>query len=261
MHSIDILWHRVLRRPYTLTTIDEGEGHPVVLLHGLAASSRLWEPLIKLLRPKRRVLAIDLLGFGASPSPEWNDYDVEQHAKMVVATLKKRGVTKGAVLVGHSMGCLIATHIAARHPKLVDRLILYEPPLFADDPEYRSHAKRRERYFAFFAYIAAHPQWAFTQSYLMRITRRVIGLGVDKTTWVPFERSLRNTIMRQEAYDELRTIAVPTDIVHGRLDFVVIRTEVKIMFAANEHIKLHTVTDMHGLSGRSARYLARLLQQ
>jgi pimeloyl-ACP methyl ester carboxylesterase len=260
VYITDILWHKILGRPYKLTLIDEGSGAPVVLLHGLAASGKLWLPLIPLLTSKHRVLVPDLLGFGASPSPDWNSYDVEQHARMVVATLKKQGVRHSATLVGHSMGCLVATHIAARYPKLVKHLVLYEPPLFADDPEYRSHAKRRQRYFAFFAYVASHPQWAFTQSYLMRIARKVIGLSIDQNTWIPFERSLRNTIMQQVAYDELRAIKVPTDIVHGRLDFVVVRTEVQAMFVANEHIKLHTVTEMHGLSVRSARYLARLLQ-
>lgn len=260
MHILDTIWHQFLRRPYTLNTLDQGSGSPIVMLHGLAASNKLWEPLSRLLVSKRRVLAMDLLGFGASPSPDWNSYDVEQHARMVVATLKKKGIKHDVTIIGHSMGCLVATHIAARYPGLVKHLVLYEPPLFADDPEYRSHTKRRQRYFAFFAYVASHPQWAFTQSYLIRITKRVIGLGVDRATWVPFERSLRNTIMQQQAYDELRNTVVPTDIVHGRLDFVVIRTEIKNMLAVNEHIHLHVVTEMHGLSVRSARYLARLLQ-
>jgi hypothetical protein len=52
---------------------------------------------------------------------------------------------------------------------------------------------------------------------------------------------------------------VPTDIVYGRLDFVVIRQGAKKLFQQNKHIKLHLVTDMHGISARSAHYLAGLL--
>jgi len=52
---------------------------------------------------------------------------------------------------------------------------------------------------------------------------------------------------------------LPTDIVYGRLDFIVIRQGVKDIFEHNQNIKLHLVTDVHGISPRSAAYVARLL--
>lgn len=261
MQVIDIVWHKYLRWPYTLAVKDKGRGKTVVLIHGLAASGRVWRPLIRLLDlTKWRVIVPDLLGFGDSPKPGWNDYSVQEHARMIVATLTRRGVKKPITVVGHSMGCLIAVHIAATNPKLVKKLVLYEPPLFVDAPEFRAHTRRRERYFAFFTYIAAHPQLALTHSHLLwRIAKRISGLHMSEEEWIPFERSLRNTIMQQTAYNELRTIAVPTEIVHGRLDIIVIRTEVKKMFKDNPHIMLHMVTDMHNISSRSARFLLSIL--
>jgi pimeloyl-ACP methyl ester carboxylesterase len=179
---------------------------------------------------------------------------------MVVATLKRKKIKQPVVLVGHSMGCLVAVHIAWRYPELVERLVLYEPPLFADDPQYKVHMQRRLRYFSFYGYIASRQQWSFAKAQLVwRIVRRVMRLKVEGERWVPFERSLRNTVMEQTAYRELHDVRVPTDIIHGRLDFVVIRTEVKEMFQHNSNIVLHVVNDMHGLSNRSARYIAKLL--
>jgi pimeloyl-ACP methyl ester carboxylesterase len=92
-----------------------------------------------------------------------------------------------------------------------------------------------------------------------KLAKRLSAFTLNKETWLPFERSLKNTIMQQAAVRELQSITVPTTIIYGRLDFVVTRREVKKMFADNPHIELKVVTDMHGVSTRAARYLARLL--
>lgn len=241
--------------------MDYGQGKPVVLLHGLAASKESWRTMSGRLDPGRfHVIVPDLLGFGASPKPQWPMYDVEDHASAVVATLKQMKIVTPITIVGHSMGCLVATHIAATRPEMVRHLVLYEPPLFADDPDYQSHVRRRGRYFALYEFIATHPQLAFTQAQtLWRLAKRTLGLQLTEEQWVPFRQSLRNTIMRQTAYQELHTIKIPTDIVHGRLDMVVIRTDLRRMFRVNPHITWHTVTDFHGISARSARFLATLV--
>lgn len=263
MAFLDTLWHRVLRRPYALAVVDTGQGEPVVLLHGLGGSGRVWAPLARKLTPGRwRTITPDLLGFGESPRPEWSKYSVRDHARSVIATLDRLKVRQPVTVVGHSMGCLVAAHLAATHPKRVKRLVLYAPPLFADEPVFPRHAKKRERYFAFFEYVAAHPQLVLLQKrWIWRLAKRAVGLDMSEEKWLPFERSLRNTIMAQQAYQEMLKLAVPTDVVHGRLDVVVIRTEVDKMLAANRHITLHTVTGTHNVTKIPAMYLARLIEK
>lgn len=263
MGFFDAIWHRLLRRPYRLEFIEVGHGkRTVVLLHGLAASKDIWQGLIKELPPEQwRVIAPDLLGFGTSPKPQWNKYTVEEHARTVLALLKRLRIDGPVYFVGHSMGCLIATHLAAIRPKLAKRLILYEPPLLGEVPDFPSHSKRSARYRALFEYIASHPELAHVENRLMwRMARKISGLHLSKEEWYPFEQSLRNTILEQRTYYELKGMTIPTDIVYGRLDFVVIRQGVREMFHANKNIKLHLVTDMHGISARSAQYLANLLK-
>jgi pimeloyl-ACP methyl ester carboxylesterase len=259
---LDTFWHRTLRRPYRLHVAQQGAGPtPVILLHGVGASGKVWAPLLQLLDPDEyRVIILDLLGFGASPKPQWADYTVDEHARHAYAALKREKLRQPAILLGHSMGCIVATHLAARHPKLARNLLLYEPPLLADVAEFPRHTRRSARYRAFFEYIAAHPQLAYMESHMLwRIAKKLWGMHITEEGWLPFQRSLRNTIMQQQMYHELKTIKLPTDIIYGRLDLIVIRQGIARMFQRNKYIKLHAVTDSHGISARSAKYLARLI--
>jgi pimeloyl-ACP methyl ester carboxylesterase len=89
---------------------------PLVLLHGLTFDRSLWRPsLAELSRidPGRRVLALDLPGHGASPG--WPSYDVQSLADGIHRAVDEAGL-QSPVVVGHSIGGVIATAYAAQHP-------------------------------------------------------------------------------------------------------------------------------------------------
>lgn len=252
----------MLRRPYKLSHTDTGHGDNVaVLLHGIATSKDVWQKLETVLpKDQWRVIAPDLMGFGDSPRPKWNEYSVGEHARMVLALLKSKSIQKPITLIGHSMGCLVAAQIATKKPWLVKRLILYEPPLLGEVPEFPGYSKHSARYKMLFEYIASNPQLVQLNNHAMwQVARKLYGIHLSEDRWLPFERSLRNTILSQQAYSQLKAVGVPTDIVYGRLDLVVIRRGIKDMFKHNPNVKFHLVNDTHGISGRSARYLAGLL--
>ena len=79
----DTLWHQRLGRPYILAKHhDSGSGTPVVLLHGIGKSGKVWQPLIDELADEPfRLTVFDLLGFGDSPKPDWPLYDIDTHAQ------------------------------------------------------------------------------------------------------------------------------------------------------------------------------------
>ena len=113
-------------------------GRPLVLLHGLSASSATWAPVADRLAPLRRVLAPDLLGFGHSPWPDVA-YTVDDHLAAVERTLEACGLGAGTFdLVGHSMGAVLAAELAARRPERVNRLALVSLPYFRSDEEARA---------------------------------------------------------------------------------------------------------------------------
>ncbi|HXJ81754.1 MAG TPA: alpha/beta fold hydrolase [Candidatus Methylomirabilis sp.] len=100
----------------------EGEGQTLVLIHGIASDSRTWLEAMRRLSPRYRVLAIDLLGHGASAKPV-GDYSLGAHACWVRDFLQALGIHR-ATLVGHSLGGGIALQLTYQFPELCERVVL-----------------------------------------------------------------------------------------------------------------------------------------
>jgi 3-oxoadipate enol-lactonase len=115
--------------------LSKGEGPPGVLLHALGGSLHAWYGVMENLALHHHVVALDLRGHGRSDAGS-GKVSIATYADDVaalIAALELPAVT----LVGHSMGTLVAQHLAATKPELVDNLILvggiswFEPPLRA----------------------------------------------------------------------------------------------------------------------------------
>jgi pimeloyl-ACP methyl ester carboxylesterase len=108
-----------------LAVLDEGEGPPVVLLHGFPDSSYVWRHQIPLLvAAGKHVIAPDLRGFGESGRPEGVEaYAMRRQVADVVAVLDGLGIPRADV-VGHDSGAALAWVFAAVVPDRVDRLVV-----------------------------------------------------------------------------------------------------------------------------------------
>lgn len=105
--------------------VDEGEGPAVVLIHGFASSLETWDGIRpQLVEQGRRVLAMDLKGFGWSGRPEGR-YSPQEQARIVYSLMDERGIHEVAV-VGHSYGASVALAMALARPHRVTRLGLYD---------------------------------------------------------------------------------------------------------------------------------------
>ena len=114
---------------------------PVVLVHGIGGSGRRVEPLLLALGESRPVFAPDLPGFGFSDAPP-GILDVPGLADSLRRWMLDNGIHP-AVLVATTSGCQIAVDLAARHPELVERLVLARPTM---DPESRSAGSLARRW-------------------------------------------------------------------------------------------------------------------
>lgn len=99
-----------------------GVGEPVLLIHGLAGSSRTWKPIMPGLALHHDVIAPDLLGHGGSAKPT-GDYSLGAHASGLRDLLAALDVSS-ATIVGHSFGGGVAMQLAYQHPELCSRLVL-----------------------------------------------------------------------------------------------------------------------------------------
>lgn len=115
-----------------------GDGLPAtVLLHGMFASGRYWGASYDRLAAEGTLLVPDLAGFGRSVGVQ-EGFGPKDHADLVAATLVEAGLAQGPVIVGaHSLGCLVALHLARRHPRLVAGIVALSPPLYADEARAR----------------------------------------------------------------------------------------------------------------------------
>jgi pimeloyl-ACP methyl ester carboxylesterase len=107
-----------------LALLDEGEGAPVLLIHGFPDSSDLWRHQVSALTTAgRRVIVPDLRGFGESEKPaEIGAYRVGRSVADMVAILNTLNVAK-ATVVGHDWGAGVAWALAAFVPDRVERLV------------------------------------------------------------------------------------------------------------------------------------------
>lgn len=107
---------------------DEGprqDERPLVLLHGTSASLHTWDGWTEALRSQRRVIRLDLPGFGLTgPFPD-GDYRIEHYVRWLLAVLDRLGVGE-FVLVGNSFGGRIAWETALAAPERVQQLVLVD---------------------------------------------------------------------------------------------------------------------------------------
>ena len=100
-----------------------GTGDPLILVHGITTSSFIWDDLLPILNVHHDVIAIDLLGTGASDRPVPSDCSLSAHADRVISLIDQLGLGK-IHLVGHDIGGGIAQILTVRHPDRVTTLSL-----------------------------------------------------------------------------------------------------------------------------------------
>jgi pimeloyl-ACP methyl ester carboxylesterase len=98
-----------------------GTGEPLILIHGITTSSFIWDDLLPILSVHHEVIAVDLLGTGASDRPVPSDCSLSAHADRVISLINQLGLEK-IHLVGHDIGGGIAQIVSVRNPDRVSTL-------------------------------------------------------------------------------------------------------------------------------------------
>ena len=216
--------------PATASYVHEGDGPPVIMIHGVAASLHDWDDLLpELTKNGYSSYALDLLGHGESPKPVSRAYHIDWVFEHFLNWITSLRLTEPAILIGHSLGGYIALEYARRFSVWTRGLILINPfytrlqlPSFLR----RSYSNRNLR-----GVIAQRiPRWMFRV--VVDVTSRAMGHSagalhslpehirdqttLDYTRTAPGVYNIPNTMGDRTEY--LSSISVSTLVVWGDRD-------------------------------------------
>jgi len=117
---------------FSMHYVDEGEGEPVVMLHGNPTWSFYFRELIKGLSPVYRCIAPDHIGCGLSSRPAASEYGFRLRNRVddIEAFVGALGLAKDITLVVHDWGGMIGAGLAVRHPERIARLVVLNTAAF-----------------------------------------------------------------------------------------------------------------------------------
>ena len=213
--------------PQAMTLNYERIGHgptKVVLLHGLTGSLQYWKKGLEYAPDDYSLLLIDLLGFGESPKPNAR-YDFEEHLGAIEKVLKLENFNSGnVVVVGHSLGAILALGLVGEHPGWFEGLVVIGLPNFVDKEEIKDTFARISLWdelsidstYQFVCYF--HPLY-MTEWFRPDNVPKDIFDEAKKHTWVSYYRSLDEIVVNSD----LRALASKVKdkrilLIHGDKD-------------------------------------------
>ena len=195
----------------------------VILIHGIAADSSSFSRAIEYLEKSPemrdiRFVAFDLLGSGVSPTSDMLEYDFKEQLEA--------NIENPVVLVGHSMGTMIATRYADKHRRLVRELILISPPIYRPKDIQSPLFKKAMEGF-----------------------REVI------------KRALKYIVADLENYDYLVNTTKPTTIVYGKMDEIIAPFNIPKVLESNPKIVAIKTNGSHGISHDKYEEVLKILER
>lgn len=195
---------------------EAGQGPNVIFIHGLGADASSWMMNIAALSAKYHVVALDQIGFGQSSKP-LVDYKIGTFVDFLQEFMRVLSIPK-ASLVGNSLGGWIAADFAARHPEMVEKLILVDAAGVKQEGEVKIpvdlNPATLEGTRQVLEYIAYDHRWVNDQ-----LVRQVFEKRLRNSDGYTIERVLAGAFTGNQFLDDkLGSIHSPTLIVWGRND-------------------------------------------
>ena len=231
----DIIRHDQIVPAGVVSSLEGGDGPPIVLLHGIPTGAELWRPVIGLLADRGyRAVAPDLPGYGMTRIAPSGDYSLEGATDLLAEWLRLRGLLPVS-LVGHDAGGAVAQLLAVRHPELLNRLTLTNSIADGFWPAPRARLGRMAARLHLVRFAAAcrtipnpYIRWTVRRAFADR--NRYDEVDTNAVFWdtkfsqqqgrIAFERSLAqlSTVSTTEAALGLPHSTVPTQLVWGMAD-------------------------------------------
>lgn len=239
-------------------------GDPIVFIAGLQGSTRYWNHGFDELAKGRRVIDVDLLGFGRSPWPD-AEYTLDDHLGALRRTLVALGATRNVTFVAHSFGTIVAAHYAARFPDVVQRLYLLGTPVFDSEAEARRRIWEMSPLAAMFS---LQPVLAREACLLMGSTRPLLDRAMPRLmrdvppavaqdavlhSWPSIRGAIHNILLTQPISKPLRAIGTKAVLIHGTRDTVTPLERISALARETGATVIVLDSDHHGYAGLARR--------
>lgn len=255
--------HRYLRAPYPLQVkVFQAPQRPVatyVMIHGIGNSLNAWDPVVARMPDNVMVIGVDLLGFGMSPKPEWATYNAKTQARSLAVTLVNLRLKQRPILVGHSLGALVAVEAAKRYPLFIKQLILCSPPFYNPEKADAKGLKAQDDLLrSLYRLARKFPNQLEKMSPLaakVGLANRALNITEDNIG--SYMAALESSIINQTSLQDIGTLKLPTMIFYGSLDPVVISKHIVRLGKTKPNISTKRVLAGHEVQFGYAKVVAK----
>lgn len=228
-----------------------GSGPTIVLIHGFLLSYDYWHDTQRDLEQHFTVISIDLLGFGRSPKPKHSNYTLSDQVAALHHTLTELGVDS-CILVGHSMGGVIAARYAVLYPQQVTRLLLYMPPIFSSPTQayqsiYQTNTLYRIGLYSPYGRLLWIPIRGIMQvaPFVLNSPKKHVARALRRSTHQSRILSQKHIIEGEPLIPILRKLRTPTDLFIGRQDRLIYQDNIAKDKQQLHHISIHYLDHGH----------------
>lgn len=259
--------HRLFRLPYKLHVRYKRIKNPLaptfLLVHGLADTGDLWEPLLENLPKNANYVAVDLLGHGRSKAPSSKVYSAYQQARNLKLTCWRLGIVGPVTVIGHSFGSLVAIEFARHYPRQVKQLVLCAPPIYRDPVSGKFSKFNRESILRdIYQQLLKKPR-AVIAAYNAMSKMHLVGfskISLNQDNFEAFTETLRAGIISQSASKNLAKISIPTNIIYGAVDPVLVPSNFAKLKLQNPNVSVHMIPTGHQVTKITLKTILKLVK-
>lgn len=233
-----------LKKTYDSASVEKPK-LAVIFIHGIATDSSSFTNAIKYLEGTRslrevRFVAFDLLGSGKSTNNNKLNYDYKDQLTALNNAINKLKLKIPIVLVGHSMGALIATKYANTYKKTIAKLILISPPIYTekdlDNPAFKAGMK------------------LFVDAVSIK-NRKMLE---EKS----FKNSINKIVLNRKNYHNFVELKTPAVLIYGSLDkFIAPYNIPKVLKENPKYLKTIKTEGKHGVSRDKYTKMVGILEE
>lgn len=246
---VNFIKYHILKQPLKLAKTHDfcASKNPkltVVMLHGIASSSATYKRALEYLEGTKsmqnvRFVTFDLLGAGKSYKSKDLDYNYTEQLEALDNSIQALNIKTPLILLGHSMGTLIATRYASLHKKTVSKLILVSPPIFKpedfDNPEFKAGMGSFEK--------------------------KVRDNKLPATLVRAFRCSMDEIVLDSKNYAVLAKIKTPATLIYGDEDKIIAIQNIPGILKLNKSLSAIKTSGKHGVSREKYVQILKVLEE